>query len=174
MVACSAASLESAIDAGARDTPHTRNTRQTITASNGGRECAAHRLNLLCAKGRLPSIAAILLEQLVVHGDLAHLRFQPGDLIVAVITFALFQSCCCSRKRAVAPFGQLGDGDIRLPGPTSSNGSPRNNRATTANLRLTKNPSAHSLQRPKGRLHQLWGSAPAPPSRLAPVIIRHV
>ena len=35
---------------------------------------------------------------------------------VAVITFALFQSCCCSRKRAVAPFGQLGDGDIRLPG----------------------------------------------------------
>src|ERR1700704_4518740 len=53
--------FESAIDAGARDTPHTRNTRQTITASNGGRECAAHRLDLLCAKGRLPSIAAILL-----------------------------------------------------------------------------------------------------------------
>ncbi len=64
-----------------------------------------------------PRIAAILsVEQLVVHGDLAHLRFQPGDLIVAVITFALFQGCCCSRKRAVAPFGQLGDGDIRLPG----------------------------------------------------------
>jgi hypothetical protein len=44
----------------------------------------------------------LAVEQLVVHGDLAHLGFQPGDLIVAVITFALFQGCCCSRKRAVA------------------------------------------------------------------------
>jgi len=49
-----------AIDAGARDTPYARNAHQTITASNGGRECLAHRFDLLCAKGRLPSIAAIL------------------------------------------------------------------------------------------------------------------
>src|ERR1700724_3506820 len=30
-------------------------------------------------------------EQLVAHGDLAHLGFQPGDLVVAVIAFAFFQ-----------------------------------------------------------------------------------
>src|SRR3979490_2544722 len=54
--------FERAIDAGARDLPHTRNARQTITTSNGGRERLAHRLDLLWAKGRLPSIAAILAE----------------------------------------------------------------------------------------------------------------
>src|SRR3979411_2594303 len=54
--------FERAIDAGARCLPHTRNARQTITTSNGGRERLAHRLDLLWAKGRLPSIAAILAE----------------------------------------------------------------------------------------------------------------
>src|ERR1700675_2285404 len=52
--------FERAIDAGARDLPHARNSRQTITASKGGRERLAHRLDLLWAKGRLPSSAAIL------------------------------------------------------------------------------------------------------------------
>src|ERR1700682_4618091 len=45
--------LERAIDAGARDLPHTRDARHAITASQGGRECLAHRLDLLWAKGRL-------------------------------------------------------------------------------------------------------------------------
>ena len=54
--------FERAIDAGARDLPDARNARQTITTSNGGRERLAHRLDLLWAKGRLPSIAAILAE----------------------------------------------------------------------------------------------------------------
>src|SRR5882757_2618475 len=31
--------FERAIDAGTRDAPHARNSRQTITASKGGREC---------------------------------------------------------------------------------------------------------------------------------------
>src|SRR5829696_3840298 len=52
--------FEGAIDAGTRDLPHTRNPRQTITASKGGRERPAHRLDLLEVKGRLPSRAAIL------------------------------------------------------------------------------------------------------------------
>ena len=52
--------FERAIDAGARDLPHACNARQTITASKGGRECLAHRLDLLWAKGRLPSSASIL------------------------------------------------------------------------------------------------------------------
>ena len=37
-----------------------RNARQAITASTGGRERLANRLDLLWAKGRLPSSAAIL------------------------------------------------------------------------------------------------------------------
>src|SRR4249919_2700016 len=52
--------FEGAIDAGTRDLPHTRNARQAITASTGGRERLAHRLDLLWAKGRLPSSVAIL------------------------------------------------------------------------------------------------------------------
>src|ERR1017187_5835247 len=52
--------FERAIEAGARNPPHPRNSRQTITASKGGRERLAHRLDLLWAKGRLPSSAAIL------------------------------------------------------------------------------------------------------------------
>jgi hypothetical protein len=52
--------FERAIDAVARDLPPACNARQTITASKGGRECLAHRLDLLWAKGRLPSITAIL------------------------------------------------------------------------------------------------------------------
>jgi hypothetical protein len=52
--------LERAIDAGARDLPHPRDARLAITASQGGRECLAHRLDLLWAKGRLPSSASIL------------------------------------------------------------------------------------------------------------------
>src|SRR3954447_13603477 len=70
--------FESAIDAGARDTPHTRNTRQTITASNGGRECAAHRLAPVRQRSLALHRRDLAVEQLVVHGDLAHLRFQPG------------------------------------------------------------------------------------------------
>src|SRR5271169_1443133 len=52
--------FERAINAGARDLPHACNSRQTVTASKGGRERPAHRLDLLWAKGRLPSITAIL------------------------------------------------------------------------------------------------------------------
>ena len=66
--------FEGAIDAGSRDRPHTGNARQAITASTGARERPAHRLDLLWAKGRLPSSAAR--EQFVVHGDLASRSFR--------------------------------------------------------------------------------------------------
>src|SRR3954454_9896164 len=52
--------FERAIDAGARELPHARYPRQTITTSQARRECLAHRRDLLWAKGRLPSSAAIL------------------------------------------------------------------------------------------------------------------
>ena len=45
-------------------------------------------------------------EQLVVHGDLAHLGFQPGDLVVAVITFAFFQGSSRAGERTLAPLAK--------------------------------------------------------------------
>jgi hypothetical protein len=51
-------------------------------------------------------------QQFVVHGDLAHLGFQPGDLVVAVIAF--FQGCSRACERTLAPLGQPGDRDIGL------------------------------------------------------------
>jgi hypothetical protein len=73
-------------------------------------------------------------KQLVVHGDLADLGFQPGDLIVAVIAFTFFQGGSRACERTLAPLAEPGDRDIRLP-RTSSSGSPRNSRATIAILR---------------------------------------
>src|SRR5215471_20206114 len=52
--------LERAIDAGARDLPHPRDAHHTVTASQGGRAYLAHSLDLLWAKGRLPSSASFL------------------------------------------------------------------------------------------------------------------
>jgi hypothetical protein len=42
-------------------------------------------------------------EQFVIHGDLAHLGFQPGDLVVAVIAFAFFQG---SGSEALGAIGE--------------------------------------------------------------------
>jgi hypothetical protein len=42
-------------------------------------------------------------EQLVVHGDLAHFGFQPGDFVVAVIAFTFFQGCSRACERTLAP-----------------------------------------------------------------------
>src|SRR5271168_5510226 len=55
-------SLEKAIHAGARNTPRARNPRQAITTRRGRRDCLAHRLDLLRAKGLLASITAILAD----------------------------------------------------------------------------------------------------------------
>src|SRR3984893_7860335 len=75
--------LERAIDAGARDLPHAGDARHAITASQGGRECLAHRLGLLWAKGRLPSSASILaesssLQQAIERSLLDHLSFSTS------------------------------------------------------------------------------------------------
>ena len=73
---------------------HATRARPQQRAKEGG-ECLAHRLDLLWAKRRIPSKAPssdLGLEQFVVYGDLAHLGFQPGNLVVAVIAF-FFQGC---------------------------------------------------------------------------------
>src|SRR5512139_1386047 len=59
---------------------------------------------------RLPGSSEIV----TIHGDLAHLGLQPGDIIVAVIPLALFQSRGGPRQSPIPPFAQLLDGDIGL------------------------------------------------------------
>ena len=61
-----------------------------VSASCGPKAFALQRLDLG-------------VEQLVVHGDLAHLGFQPGDLVVAVIAFTFFQGCSRAGDRTLAP-----------------------------------------------------------------------
>jgi hypothetical protein len=50
-------------------------------------------------------------EQFVIHGDLAHLGFQPGDFIITVVAPTFFQGRSGPSKSTIAPIGQLGDGD---------------------------------------------------------------
>src|SRR5271167_4601838 len=52
-------SLEKTIHASARNTPRARDPRQAIRTRRGRRDRLAHRLDLLRAKGLLPSMAAI-------------------------------------------------------------------------------------------------------------------
>src|SRR5262245_3313610 len=155
--------LARAIDAGTRDLPHTRNARQTITARKGGRECPAHRLDLLEAKGRLPSRAAIL----AYNNSLSMVISPTLDFSRAI------SSSRSSRSRsfkAVAPPQQARDRATRpawrrrhwFAGPPD----PAARRAIVARRSPScaerKNASGRSHRRPKGRLRQLWGSAPAP------------
>src|SRR5271170_6260352 len=55
-------SLEKTIHASARDPPRARDPRQAIRTRRGRRDRLAHRLDLLRAKGLLPSMAAILAD----------------------------------------------------------------------------------------------------------------
>src|ERR1700720_680152 len=105
--------LARAIDTGARNLPHARNARHAITASQGGREYLAHRLDLLWAKGRLPSSASILAES----SSLSMVISPTLDFSRAISSsrFAFFQGCSRACERTLAPLDQPGDRDIRLP-----------------------------------------------------------
>src|ERR1039457_4059435 len=76
-------------------------------------------------------------EQFVVPGDLAHLGFQPGDLIVALITLTFLQGRRRAGKRRSRHSVSLAT-ETFASRATKSNGSPRNKRATTASLRWTE------------------------------------
>ena len=54
--------------------------------------------------------------QFVVHGDLAHLGFQSGDFILAIVALAFLQRGRRAGERSVPPFGQLSHRDIGFPG----------------------------------------------------------
>src|SRR5438477_6326234 len=95
--------FERTVDAGARDLPYACNARQTITASKGGRVPGSSSRPPAGQRAFALQRLDLGVEQLVVHGDLAHLGFQPGDLVVAVIAFAFFQGCSRTCERTLAP-----------------------------------------------------------------------
>jgi hypothetical protein len=112
-------------------------------------------------------------EQFVVHGDLAHLGFQPGDLVVAVIAFAFFQGRSRACERTLAPLGQPGDRDIRLPRHQFQRlaaQQSRDNRHLALNRKAL---GAIPVDARRGA-HASFGGALRRPFGLAPFIIRHV
>src|SRR5450759_70285 len=154
--------FERAIDAGARDLPHARNSRQTITASKGGRERLAHRLDLLWAKGRLPSSAAILASS----SSLSMVISPTLDFSRAISSSR--SSCSRSFKAPAAPARarsrhsvSLATGHIHLSGHQIQRlaaQQSRDDRHLALNGKALR--AGHSHRRPKGRLRQLWPSAP--------------
>src|SRR5512132_2820246 len=100
--------FEGAIDAGTRDLPHTRNARQTIIASKGGRERPAHRLDLLEAKGLLPSRAAILaysssLSMVIRFSTPGRSITKPTKPFADTCTARFSRSSCARRWKPASP-----------------------------------------------------------------------
>src|SRR5450755_4617882 len=160
--------FERAIDAGARDLPHARNSRQTITASKGGRECLAHRLDLLWAKGRLPSSAAILPES----SSLSMVISPTLDFSRAISSSRSSRSR--SFKAPAAPPRARSRHSVSLATETficratRSSGSPRNSRATIAILRRTEKRFGPFPSTPEGAPSPTLGERSGAPSGLRP------
>src|SRR5450432_3827288 len=160
--------FERAIDAGARDLPHARNSRQTITASKGGRECLAHRLDLLWTKGRLPSSAAILPES----SSLSMVISPTLDFSRAISSSRSSRSR--SFKAPAAPPRARSRHSVSLATETficratRSSGSPRNSRATIAILRRTEKRFGPFQSTPEGAPSLALGERSGAPSGLCP------
>src|SRR6267154_965487 len=118
-----------------RDLPDARNARQTITTSNGGRERLAHRLDLLWAKGRLPSIAAILAESsslsMVISPTLDFSRAISSSRSSRSRSFKAVAAPASARSRHSVSLAM----ETFVCRATRSSGSPRNSRATITILR---------------------------------------
>src|SRR6516162_9979207 len=59
---------------------------------------------------------AALEQQLIIHGQLADLGPQPGDLLVAVIGRSALEGGLAAGQEIVAPAGEGGGGDAQLAG----------------------------------------------------------
>src|SRR5271157_4585977 len=131
-------SLEKAIHAGARNTPRARDSRQAITTRRGRRDRLAHRPDLLRAKGLLASMAAILANS----NSLSMVISPTLDFSRAISSSRSSRSR--SFKADAAPASARSRHSVSLATETfasratTSNGSPRNKRATTAILRWTE------------------------------------
>src|SRR5450759_5222351 len=160
--------IEKAIDAGARDLPHARNSRQTITASNGGRERLAHRLDLLWAKGRLPSSAAILASSsslsMVISPTLDFSRAMSSSRSSRSRSFNPVAAPASARSRHSVSLAT----DTFICRATRSSGSPRNSRATIAILRCTEKRFGPFPSTPEGAPAPALGERSGAPSGLSP------
>src|SRR5450759_1758204 len=160
--------FERAIDAGARDLPHARNSRQTITASNGGRERLAHRLDLLWAKGRLPSSAAILASSssfsIVISPTLDFSRAISSLRSSRSRSFNAVAAPASARSRHSVSLAT----DTFICRATRSSGSPRNSRATIAILRCTEKRFGPFPSTPEGAPAPALEERSGAPSGLSP------
>src|SRR5262249_47037885 len=59
---------------------------------------------------------AALEQQLVIHGQLADLGLQPGDLLIAVIDRSALEGGLAGGQEVVAPAGEGGGGDSQFAG----------------------------------------------------------
>jgi hypothetical protein len=112
-------------------------------------------------------------EQLVVHGDLAHLGFQPDDFIVAFIAFAFFQGRSRACKRAIALLRQPGDGDIHLSGHQIQRLAAQQSRYYRHLALNGKTLRTFPVDARRGAFASFRGAL-RPPFGLEPIIFRHV
>src|SRR5262252_5635988 len=160
--------LERAIDAGARDLPHPRDAHHTVTASQGGRAYLAHSLDLLWAKGRLPSSASIL----ALSSSLSMVISPTLDFSRAISSSRSSRSR--SFRAVAAPASARSRHSLSLAietfvsRATSSSGSPRNSRATIAILRRTEKRFGPFPSRPEGAPAPALGERSGAPSGLRP------
>src|SRR5208337_3522572 len=131
-------SLEKAIHAGARDIPRARDPRQAITTRRGRRDRLAHRLDLLRAKGLLASMAAILADSnslsMVISPTLDFSRAISSSRSSRSRSFSADAAPASARSRHSVSLAT----ETFASRATTSSGSPRNKRATTAILRWTE------------------------------------
>src|ERR1019366_7952697 len=131
-------SLEKPIHAGARNTPCARDPRQAIRTRRGRRDRLAHRLDLLRAKGLLASMAAILADSnslsMVISPTLDFSRAISSSRSSRSRSFRADAAPASARSRHSVSLAT----ETFASRATTSNGSPRNKRATTAILRWTE------------------------------------
>ena len=163
-------SLEKTIHAGARNPPSARNPRQAITTRRRRRDRLAS-FDLLRAKGLLASMAAILADS----NSLSMVISPTLDFSRAISSSRSSRSRsfrATPRRRALAPaIRSAWPQRHSLPGRRHPTVRPATNAPPPPSC-VGPNSASVLHQRPRGRLRQLWGSAPAPLG-LHPCINRH-
>jgi hypothetical protein len=92
-----------------RRAPDPRHPQDVVGPVRGGRDHAAHRLDLCRAKGRPASqVLDLHRQQLVGHGEIADLGLEAADLDVTVVDWPGLQRRLARDQEGVAPPAKLG------------------------------------------------------------------
>jgi hypothetical protein len=81
---------------------------------------------------------APLVQQLDVHGQLANLGPQPGDIVVPVVGRPALQRGLTTGQEVIAPAGERGGGDAELPGDEFLLAEPRRLSRPRSAMRTTR------------------------------------